>query len=334
MMSGMRWWVLGAVLLASATARGQVGVLVGLAAPSHRLRTIWLSGDAPPLEVTPLVVPRRTGFWRLGVLPTCSTSPSPAEAEVEQYADEHVWAAPAGVRAKVPVEEPQERPGACPARPVRCSVEGAVTIHFVWPELVSLTYARSGDCGAHPGSGEIPGVHRFDALGADGLPIDWVLGAGSVEAFTAGFDRAAAADPAAASCTDPDPDPRRWWIQRDPGRWQIRGDTTTGLCGFLFDVDLPLPPRLERAGPAPVPRVQDAFPAPGGEGALLVRKDRVELLWLAAPLASARRDEKETVVMVEWALGAQVARWTTALADIRDHPPPPPALVYPEPPRR
>src|SRR5690348_3146386 len=142
-MLGMRWWVVGAVLLASATARGQVGVLVGLRAASHQLRTVWLTGDAPPVEVTPLVVPRRTGFWRLGVLPTCFADPSLTKGEVELYADEHVWAAPVAVRPKVPVTEAQEKVGGCPDRPIHCRVDGEVTVHFVWPELVSLIYGRS-----------------------------------------------------------------------------------------------------------------------------------------------------------------------------------------------
>jgi hypothetical protein len=336
-MSEMRWWVCGAVLLASATAWGQVGVLVGLASASHHLRTVWLTGDAPPLEVTPLVVPRRTGFWRLGVLPTCFHDPSIVEGEVELYTDEHVWATPAGVRPKVEVSEPGEKRGPCPERPVHCRVDGEVIIHFVWPELVSLTYARSSVCGAHPGGHRIPGVHRLDALEGNGLPIQQVLGARGAQALAAGFIRDSAVDDNAECSTDPaGPDPTRWWIQRERGQWLIRGDVVgSRLCGygFVFDLDIPLPRKLERAGPSPVAGVQEAFPAPGGEGALLPRQERVELLWLAAPLASARRDGDEAVVMVEWALGEQVARWSTALAELRDHPPPPPVLLHrPQPP--
>src|SRR5215467_2518650 len=73
---------------------GPVGVLVGIhdggadpvfgdrTVSGGSLRTVWLSVEDPqhaeavvPLEIPDLLLPRRTGFWRVGLVGTCSEDP-------------------------------------------------------------------------------------------------------------------------------------------------------------------------------------------------------------------------------------------------------------------
>jgi len=105
-----------------------LGVLVGLHRPGDegepsekgdsdppsvgRLHTLWIAGVTPskpagPVALAHLLVPRKTGFWRMGLLGECAEEP---ETDFEDkrlgmgttIAD-HPWAAPAGAVPRLPL---------------------------------------------------------------------------------------------------------------------------------------------------------------------------------------------------------------------------------------
>jgi hypothetical protein len=132
----LRWAAVAiawAALSAAPTAAdGEVGALVGLAGPGGKLRTVWLpaAGKAEPVQLTPLIVPRRDGFWRLGLVDTCGQEDvgmaGPAwSAETAQY----IWAAPINQRARVALREAYERRGPCHfKKEISCTGEITVTL--------------------------------------------------------------------------------------------------------------------------------------------------------------------------------------------------------------
>src|SRR5689334_13679407 len=98
-MRGTRWAMGAALCLAlSGAGWGRPGVLVGIQnRDNQRLRTVWLTEGAPVVEVTPLVVPRGTGFWRLGLLNGCIRERGSFEENGwEEFESQHLWAAPLG----------------------------------------------------------------------------------------------------------------------------------------------------------------------------------------------------------------------------------------------
>jgi len=304
------------------------------------LRTIWISAGAEPvvpIEVPDLLLPRRTGFWRLGLLGSCAEEPHKTADDqidgVETVFGDDLWAAPLGMKPEVRIESANwlgvpVRVGPCQSPEVYCSVDQRIWIQWIWPEYVSLNRGTDSGCGAHPDGSLGYTVERIDRLGGE-LTIGEVLG----RAVERRFERAlTAAVKASDECWEQARfQPASWRIFRVPGGWKPEGwSDTHRLCGygvdFTVNVDLS---RITGRKPDQarwlalkhrMPQLTDAHFSP--DGRWIVATTDSELLFLdsAAPDRAAARiplSVSDSVVMVEWATGANIARWNTVVQRTR-----------------
>jgi hypothetical protein len=305
------------------------------------LRTIWISAGGPepivPIEIPDLLLPRRTGFWRLGLLGWCAEEPH-KDADhkidgVEAMFGDHLWAVPIGRRPEVRVGSKTwlDVPivaGPCASRDVYCTVDLRTWIHWVWPEYVSMANGSESGCGAHPDGSFGYTVQRPGSLGGE-LTIGHVLGSAVQRRFERAFQSALKkADP----CGEPAHfQPSTWHVVRVPGGWKAEGwSDTHRLCGygvdFAVDVDLSritgrsddraLWPPLKKK----MPLLTDAHFSPDGRWVVATTTTELRFFDLAAMdraviIPLARGDD---VVMVEWATGVNVPRWHAAVQQARE----------------
>ena len=347
-----------------------VGVLVGLdrlesdvfgPPRTNTLRTLWIPlVDATPIdardvvEIRDLLVPRPSGFWRLGRLATCAEGPLDPDnrhitaATIAQY----LWAVPLGRRPEValgpsdPIGAHPERVGPCRAKTIDCVGDRRVAIYWVAPDFVSLDLGERGSCGAHPSWTPEYGVRRLDDVHSV-VTVGAILGPAAEQAFRrayelerASYDRDMKAQ--GKDCGDAKFDPAMWWIEREAGSWKMKGwSQHERYCnyGFDFTVDLdvsrivgsrPADDRMRwQALHARRPDLDDAHFAPGGRWA--VGRTETQLMVFdgdaARPALTLPITRKDDIVMMEWATGRSVARWNAEARRVRGMPPVNPIIV-------
>jgi hypothetical protein len=326
-----------APILAQAPPRpaSAIGVLVGLhrasgdpAAPSiGQLRTLWMAGfdtgkPARPQALPDLLVPRRSGFWRLGLAGWCEeeemTGADDRILGTGVTISDRVWTAPVG-------QEPRNDSSPCAARNVLCVNDWTTSVYWVWPEYASLEMGERGECGVHPDW--TPG-YTVIPVGDVGkrLSVGTVLGTSAEDVFRKAFEREPKDDDACAE--EAVFNPSSWYIEREAGRWKATGWTTTHrVCGYGIDyvVDADLTAITGRRDDgalferlkARLPQITDAHSSPGGKWALVTTKTELMIVDTTSPARPLRRIPKsasESLVMVEWATGPNVARWSTEVA--------------------
>jgi hypothetical protein len=281
------------------------------------LRTLWLEAGGRVAEAGGLLLPRRSGFWWLDLDRSCTEEPvvdfndqETGEYEVE-IADD-LRASPVETR---PAPAPRSN---CVAREVRCVTDRRIEISWVWPDFVSLNRGGEGGCGAHPDGWIAYSVERLDELGQR-LTASAALGATAGRRLRAAFDRARREwDPMCADLAEFSPE--SWRVERTRGRWKVQGwSETHRLCGggidYTIEADLS---RLTRGQPPPPPGwtmvvgATDAMSSPGGQWVLVVSGSEVRLSprdQLGRAVSRMPISEHDSIVMVEWATGAAVARW-------------------------
>jgi hypothetical protein len=216
----MRWWLrvgmgAGVVLMAAwgATARAQSGLLLGMADGcdnreqpcASRNRTLWIvpkGGTVQMTEIPDLIVPRRDGFWRVGVRTYCQLE-DPDDADDDAGKDQ-----PSGHAGEEKIYSIHDAwfAGAVDRQPaidnlIPCPRHFAVgdacasdfsAIGYVTPEYVSIGEQEEGMCpgAAHPGAGEMGTVARLDDPQRTGIAFSEMEGAGASEAMREGAARA------------------------------------------------------------------------------------------------------------------------------------------------
>ena len=134
----------------SQPAGDSIGVLIGLRNSTDnfsqhntppemgRLRTLWVQGasagnQAISIELPDLLVPRRSGFWRVAMSGWCSeedyldVNDKPSGSVTELFAS--IVAVPVGT------QPPDFKRGACKRSDVHCITESVATIVWVWGEV-------------------------------------------------------------------------------------------------------------------------------------------------------------------------------------------------------
>ena len=301
------------------------------------LRTIWLpitrgASVSTPIELGDLLLPRRSGFWQLGLLGTCAEEPH-LDADdkprgTETYVSDYLWAVPAGRQPRMAADavrsEPDEVVGPCTSRDVHCAADGRTTLFWVWPEYVSLNRGRETGCGVHPDASFEYSVSTIDALHTR-LTIGDVLGAPIERRFERAFRTAAREAQAVTDCGEPAAfQPDSWHVERQPGGWKAEGwSDTHRLCGYGVDftsgVDLSKMTgrkddraRWQRLS-AKMPALSDAHFSPDGRWVLATMENELLLFASATPDTPLSRlplsKYDDSVVMVEWAVGPHAARW-------------------------
>jgi len=155
----------------------QSGLLLGLSRSCDEKscdppnRTLWIAqqdGKLQIMELPDLIVPRKTGFWRVGTRLYCDPH--------ELKTDPHKEPSPTGAIFAAPVNQRPTVYGVaqCPAHVQYLDTEGVcgdnvpygakgINVLFVNDEYISLDDWWTSDCGAHPDYGGRQTVERFGA---------------------------------------------------------------------------------------------------------------------------------------------------------------------------
>jgi hypothetical protein len=357
------------------TAATQAGVLIAYAFPSAHnkveYQTNWIvfsPSEAYVAATAPdIVVPRSTGFWRLGTTIACEYS-----VENQQDASrEIVWQSPV---EKTPVfnqgppcknhktafvDELPDEENAGPsdshgAQVPLCSVETA-EILFVSPTHVSEYFNDYDRCDARGG---------HDLTDEDVRPLDNfapisladLLGDSAAKSYRLAAQKGFAENSKEYNCPEPDPerfDLKSWRISHRHGTWTPYASLTQymGECTYFYQTDLTLPKsvtgeaaqaRLWKSFAAAVPHVEDFFLSPLGDYALILVSAKTNDHHLyaysiqngvpAKRLAEIPWDigNSHHVVMAQWSSAKYIPQWTSAIKKIQDHPLPD-AVPHPAP---
>ena len=319
---------------------------------THRYETLWIvnSRQSPFRATLPdLIVPRATGFWRAGVAATC-VRPE-ADARIDQ-----LWLVPAAQRPTLggacPTVTASDIPGygialdsanhaALDTVTVVCQIE-RVEIHFVNGDYVGTfdTSSQTEECEPRGGRyGYGPTIRRWES--DSGLTLQQVMGHEVDSAFASAARRAVRSAPA-EECELFTKGPERqassaqmieeWYVERWRGRWRpsVFRHIYGSDCSFDGPATLSLPRSFtghDALRPAwsvvvrALPKAGDAVSSPAGDLVIAFTSDslfafesngtKLGACVLAMPF------ERQRVVMVQWAIGRHVARWSEALARLK-----------------
>jgi hypothetical protein len=337
-----------------------VGVLVGIQNPSYdstngkppsggSLRTVWVPLDQPAglshvdaIQLSYLLIPRKTGFWQAGLAGTCDErtmldaddKPFGIAATVADY----FWAAPAGGRGSIRLRDTDEKLGSCRTREPRCENDNRTIVYWVWPDFVPMDASDRSECGVHPDADLHYMVRSLDSLQTAKTPVD-ILGPAAEAPFRAAFDKAML-EAGGEKCLD-DIRPRGWRIERKNGDWKAIGwESTQRSCGYGFDFEpaLDLTPITGRKYDARweklrsrIPKITDAHFSPAGAWILVATPKQLMILRGESdkPVVTLPLSEFENLIMVEWSTGRNVARWTEEIRRLQNVKPQPPDILPP-----
>jgi hypothetical protein len=320
------------------------------ASGASRHQTLWIVRDAArPIRATipDLLVPRADGWWRVGTVSICATG-GPAGEDVDV-----LWRVPVdsipvvtelcseatrGDRGLPIYADDSATADSAKREVVRCSWSD-IEVRFVSPAHMAVgeTTGQTEDCEPRGGRWyqsyytsrfhgdssvaltELAGP-RADTLGR--LALSRAARELSREELcsnmVSGFEAGDLIDVGDA-----------WYPSRDRGRWvpMLFEQVGTGDCRLHATIDAILPRTFtghDALRPAwsavaeRVPGLRDAFSSPSGD--LLIAQARDSLFVylangrdLGRRVAAIRFSERE-IVMIQWATGQHVARWSEEIA--------------------
>jgi hypothetical protein len=374
MLSVRRLMMLAATLLAAFTSFAQhSGVLLGVAGPSTnpdsdtqsfetirapQYQTLWIAADVSEeikvLATLPeIIVPRKDGFWHVGVKQVCEFDGSDFPNERLEH---KIWTAPATKAATVEQTNPctphkpedyappYNRTEADKNKISQCGF-ALVNLLFVSPELISMsTYTgQSDDCEVRGGRYNIDfGVRNFDS--DQPLGFGELLGASAHAAYEHALPKTAVGD-SGEDCGEADPNNDVGWrIEHKSGRWQPYIHQDLGYFGCGADAQISFPLRAALTGnvsPAPdlkqlrtkIPDIADAYVSPAGD--LLVAASSTETkifeLHAGVPGKLLLKLPAQGIVLAQWATGKHVQDWTTQLEALEKQKLPEPTIRLKKP---
>ena len=360
---------LGLVLIASQpgwaqspqTSVARLGLLIGLhhrggdatgETTSGGLRTLWIQGTArgtiaAPVELANLLVPRRSGFWRVGLYGECAEERELVDDRDGATVADHVWAAPVGREPELRLERDDVgfHPLPCRTRKLYCINDWTTTVFWISPEYASLDMGQQGGCGAHPDASFDFTVRSLSDLSRP-LSVGQALGQSAGDALRRSYQQARREEemvhePECFESADFKAD--SWHIEREEGTWKAVGWTTTDrLCGVGFDyvIDANLFAVTGRRDDrsrwqqlkSQLPQSKDAHVSPDGKWTFVVTETELIILGGASgtqPSLRVTKASNENVVMVEWATGGNVARWSSEVMRLRNTDEPQPRIIRP-----
>jgi hypothetical protein len=306
-----------------------------------RYETLWIVRDVrQPLRTTipDIVVPRANGFWRVGIVASCTFDARALDAS----ATDVFWEAPVDSTAVIPTDDRCARPDSAVSRPSKAAPTdttqcgyATLAFSFVSPAYVSLRETNGQWERCEPRGGRTSHrvwVRRFDRDTA--IALDAIAGPGARTAYMRAIGGPAHADSAfhCEPLTRTDFDAswlRSWYIGRGGGRWLAIAfqQPSLAFCQYEGTIAVTLPRAvvggnaatpLWSAVRAAVPGVLDAFTAPAGDLTIGVTRDSLVVFASAGSVLGRRIFSRgvasPNVVMIQWASGAQVDSWDRALA--------------------
>jgi len=357
--------LLSILVLLAEPARSQnmpAGVLIGIQRPgwatdlvpsqAGSLRTVWIpldqtssSARVQPLQLSYLLIPRRSGFWQAGLFGTCeeevvtdfNDKPRGAARTVADY----FWAAPVGSRGSVHVPGSSTTAASCHKTMPYCENDNRTILYWVWPDYVSMDASERSECGVHPDAYAGYGVRSLDSLDTDKSVTD-IFGPTASIPVKAAFDAALREDQSGPGnhCDLDQFRPPSWRIERKKGQWKAIGwQDTHRLCGYGFDYEINMDlslitGRKDDAGrreqlQSRIPTLVDAHVSPGGTWSLVATDKQIMILRSDSdkPFFTLPLSNFETLIMVEWATGRNVARWTTEVRRLQSVKPQQPIVL-------
>ncbi len=339
-------FILAIIVLASSLCAGQAAVLIGLQRGAYDegekwhppgYRTLLISfrdGKAQLVaDIPALIVPRKDGFWRLGVLHDGS----------ENNYLETLYAVPALSTPPTYSQIPEDESIALEHERTHCSSYEKSTITFVNPEVVSIENNDYSDCGVHPGGGLFYTTYKIDDLHTR-IKINALLGPAALIA-----QKKSVPKPGPEECAPTTPDASNWGIYRLGAKWVVSSSyTEPQICNGDHEYKVKLTPPASLIGltyhqtqlallAAPVKTNglghPDAVLTPAGD--FLIYLDSLEIFSVnahglsSAPVLSI--ENHGAPVMIQWSFGKYVARWESALKEITAKLPKEPEAPQPKP---
>lgn len=333
-------------LCASPVLSQNAGVLLAAKADvAYRYRTVWIYPAGNTMNVTSIpgiLVPRRSGFWRVGTDRTAVKGGSRLlDGSETNYdsSEERLWVERATARHIV-----KRKPGEVI---VRSNVESCEDLYreisFVSPDYLAYRDNLLLNCGVHPDGEDQWNVVPLSALAGPRISILDFLGETVRKPFVDGLNGAALEQGGGkpGECEGPEEvDFGDWAIVRGKGRWVLQGYVTLPrLCGYFgqFDLPVPVPEKVAKELELPIPwqrlaseipDLRDALASPQRDllvaltskevlvyrlhgdrlGEEIVRRTRSELNMRTSGWGPGTDSGK--IIMAQWAEGGEVVRWT------------------------
>lgn len=298
------------------------GVLLGLRSmtPSNGsvYRTLWIAPENGVVKILAegedILLPRSTGFWKVGI----------ERLMDEQWQEDFCWAVPAGEEPEIPNLTYDEG----------CEGSDWTTILFIGNDYISFDRESGGYCegAAHPWA-----VNWLEVLSIDDLqeekgcvPLSTCIGEDGNAALLSGAEQyREKLSEEDKDMLEEQPDDCSWGLIRRQGRWVLRGRlrySCEAYRGHYADFDIPFSPPASLVSydelhpswetvKATVPGAVDAFSSPTKD--LLVVMTKEELVVypvtgdaIGASVLTLELNDNEAAVMIQWAEGKHVQRWT------------------------
>lgn len=357
------WPASAQVATAPQAAGPQAGVLLAYSGHGSysQYQTAWIvfsaNGARVATTVPDIIVPRSTGFWRLGTAVACEFS-----AESQQDASrEVIWQSPV---EKTPVfnqgppckshksaipDQVEEEENAAPAdsggaQVPLCAVETA-SIVFVSPTHLAEQFNDYDRCDPRGGRD----TTRDDVRALDNpAPINLtdLFGPSAIDFYRSAAKKGFAEISKDYNCPEPDEeqfDLKSWHIAHRLGSWTPMASLNQwmGECAYPYQLALTLPKSvagevssalLWKSFSAAVPHLEDFFVSPLGNYALILvsAKDFDHHLYAysiqngvpAKRLAEIPWDNYNSyfIVTAQWSSAKYVPQWTAAIQKIQSQP--------------
>lgn len=306
------------LMLSSALAQAQKPsdelLVLGLRGPDGALTTVVADASGIRKLGSGVAVPRAKGWWKLDLLTRRQNS----------FEESILFAYDASKPAKEPPFQFDEG----------CENSTKELLLFVGPDHYSKEVSSNGFCqgAAHPWSSVLLATVALDAGNAsESLPIDKLLGKEVFDAWASAADKAHRGKKQREKACLDEARPEEWALVRQKGQWIVRGELNylSEACRGkheYFSVESTLPARL--TGPNALPQpwskyasgrslLTDVVVSPSRRLSALLTADQLELR--ADDKAIARLEEaKMSVVLAQWATGANAARWRAELTKLFD----------------
>ena len=354
------------LLLAGSPVKGQqAGVLLVYGRPTsdtnYQYTTVWVvffPAEAHIVATVPdAIVPRATGFWRIGSAQVCdyqrdgwgTTQEVLWQTPVEKTP--HIEGVPC--KAEETANNDTADTGATSEETgLNACTHNSAKLLFVSPAYISEEFnSGQAECDGRGGHDVTRNeVRTFDQDVPIGL--DEFFGAQAAASYRVAARRGFAEITKDFNCPEPNPenyDLKSWAITHDRGVWSPTAslDEMQGECAFGHPMDLTLPKNvtgevsraaLWPAMAAAVPHLSDFYLSPLGDYSIVITNPKnadyhiyaysVKDGVLGKRLAEITWDpyNSYTPVMAQWSSGKYVQRWNDAIQNIKDHPLPAPIL--------
>ena len=351
-------------------ARGQSGVLIGfLDSPAQSesaqtfeelkeptYQTLWVAPDkagklAIVAAIPELIVPRKDGFWHVGVKQVCEFSKNPMDRDGgNESVTQTVWKARIADAGTVSAKEtckphdpgdyapPFGRSEADQNKISQCGFE-LTEIEYASPAILSIrNYSgQSEDCEPRGGRYAVD----FSVVGYDSeeqLTVENLLGPEAHQAYIKALPEQGQGD-AGDDCGEPSQSDSGWRVGWLGGRWGFYAHQNLGYFGCMVDapVKFRLPASITgdvAAQPdwkqlkARIPDMEYAFLSPAKDLLVVVTKAEVSFCEAAegAPGKVLLSLPLKPIVMLQWSTGTHVEAWSKQLAALAAHPLPQPQV--------